>query len=374
MKENAGKVMTVLGLIDPEALGPTLPHEHTLTNLYFYAAPAKNPEEAKHFKEKVTLENLRFLHNNPYAIEENCINQDSDLIVKELELFKKAGGGSICELGPLMKQEGAFFEGPDFKINTNPKHWLGVRDIAKRSGVNIIVSIGLYLEMAHPEQIKDMTVEQLANSFIDVIRNGYGDTGIRPGILGETGVGPVLHDDEIKALKAMAIAQGETGLGVNVHVEPYTWQYDFRILDILEESGADLTRVALSHREACLVDRKWSFHDAVDHLVGICDRGASVEFDTCGDHDLFYTEYATWANPSDSQRAVAVEALCNRGHAKRVLLSQDTAHRYLFTSYGGTSFTHLLTTFRDLCLQNGVSEYDYETILVRNPKNLLTIK
>ena len=374
MKENAGKVMTVLGLIDPEALGHTLVHEHTLTNLLCYASPAEDPEEAKLFKEKITLENLRFVHDNPYAIEENCICQDSDLIVKELELFKKAGGGSICDLTTQKEENGAYFEGSDFKMITDTNHWLGVRDIAERSGVNIILSVGHYMERTHPKQIKEMTAERLAGSFIDVVRNGYGDTEIRPGILGEIGVGPVLHDEEIKVLRTVALTQAETGLGVNVHMEPYTWEYDFRVLDILEESGADLTRVAILDREASLTNRKWSFHDALDHLVAICDRGAFVAFDTCGNNDSFYTEYATWDNPSDAQRAIAVNSLCNRGHAKRVLLSQDTAHRYLFTSYGGSSFIHLLTKFRNMCLQNGVTEYDYETILVRNPKYLLTIK
>lgn len=377
MHENAGKVMTVLGLIDPKDLGKTLPHEHTTCNLQYYAEPSKDPEGAKYFKDHITLENLHFLHGNPYAIYENCICQDCDLIVRELQKYKNNGGGSICELGPLMKQEGADFvkdEKGNYKVVSDLKHWHDVVDISKRSGVHIISSIGLYLEMAHPDAVKEMTAEQLADSFIDVIRNGYGDTGIKPGIIGETGVGPVCTNEEIKALRAMGIAQRETGLGVNIHVEPYTYEYDFRILDTLEEVGCDLTRVVLSHREACLTNRNLTFDKAVDHYVGICDRGASVEFDTCGDNDEFYTDYATWDNPSDYDRAKAVHDLCMRGHAKRVFLSHDLAHRYLMTEFGGNGYSHVITTFRKLCMKYGVTEYDLDTIMIENPKRLLTIK
>ena len=62
-----GKVMTVLGTVDPEVLGPTLPHEHLLIDV---ACWFMEPEEASLSKMPICYYPLQVVLSNSFKQEE----------------------------------------------------------------------------------------------------------------------------------------------------------------------------------------------------------------------------------------------------------------------------------------------------------------
>ncbi len=363
MRKNAGKIMTVLGPIDPDMAGPTLSHEHLVVDLSMYAIPSTDPEEARQFHRSVTLDNLHYLRFNPYVVKENCIirntEDDIDFLVKEAKLFAKAGGKTIVDV--TMDGIGRDVE--------------AAREISKRAGVNVVSGCGNYVKASHPVYVAELSDEKLAQKYIGEIQNGFGETGIRPGIIGEIGTGKELEKDEIKVLRAAAMAQSETGLPINIHIPCSSWEHTHRILDILENAGADISHVALSHRCGCLVYPSLKFDDAIEHLEGLAQRGCYIEFDLVGCVYPFFTPTEVlWNHPSDRERAQSILALCQRGYSKNILLSHDACYRSYFSSYGGWAWTHVLTTFRHILKKVGISDYDYEKFMIHNPARMLTIR
>lgn len=356
MEQTKGKIMTVRGLIAPEALGTTISHEHLVFDLSCYLNPSTDPEEAKLFDKPVAIDNLHFVNNNPYGNRDNCVVRDPAIPIEELKLFTKKGGNSII----------------DVTLDDFGRDAAAMLEISEKADVNIVAGCGHYIKSAHPAYVHEMTVEQLAQEIIDEFRNGIQGTTARPGIIGELGTGFVLDPDEIKMLRAGALAQQEIGLAINIHLHPPV-RHAHQVLDILEEAGADLSRVVLSHLDGCLVHQDITLHEAVDYVASLADRGAYTEFDLCGNSGFFVTPEVSWWLPSDRERAVAISTLCHRGYGKHILLSHDVGHRHYLSSYGGWAYSHVLTGFKRTLLREGVSEYDYRQFMVENPARMLMI-
>ena len=66
--------------------------------------------------------------------------------------------------------------------------------------------------------------------------------------------------------------------------------------------------------------------------------------------------------------------LLSRGHADRVLLSQDVCHDSQLKRYEGNGYIYLHETFLPRLREAGVAESDIEQMTVRNPRRLLTIE
>ena len=96
----AGKVQTVLGLIEPGELGITLPHEHFIIDQtlggVFFKEPERLSERALAYQ-PVSLENLTWVRYHTKDSLDNQILSDVDTAVKEATLFKIEGGRSIVD-------------------------------------------------------------------------------------------------------------------------------------------------------------------------------------------------------------------------------------------------------------------------------------
>ncbi|XP_076359081.1 N-acetyltaurine hydrolase-like [Tachypleus tridentatus] len=101
METSSGKVQTVLGLVEPSALGYTLTHEHLshcATGKCFQ--PTTPPGYEKYTDTPYILENLGWIQQYPYSHKENMIFCGSDVqqaVLDDIKLFKLNGGGSIVE-------------------------------------------------------------------------------------------------------------------------------------------------------------------------------------------------------------------------------------------------------------------------------------
>ncbi|MBM3143247.1 MAG: phosphotriesterase-related protein, partial [Chloroflexi bacterium] len=88
----AGKVQTVLGVIESQNLGLTLTHEHLfIDGKCIFTEPEGASERALAY-EPVDWHNLSWLRYHPYENLDNMRLLDEQDAIDEAMLFKKAGG------------------------------------------------------------------------------------------------------------------------------------------------------------------------------------------------------------------------------------------------------------------------------------------
>ena len=309
-------VQTVLGRIDPSDLGVTLPHEHTQCALW-------------HVENRWDYWQL---------------TRDEPVILDELERFRKSGGRSLVDLT---------LPG----IGRDPR-WL--TGIAQASGLNVVMGCGWYRTAYYPPEarIDRRSVDDLAEELVREFEDGVGDSDVRPGIIGEIGTDkPWLSPAEERVHRAAARAARQTGLSITTHsvLSPV----GLAQLLVFEEEGLDPGRVAIGHSDS---------YPVLDHYLDIIRRGASIEFDFLG-----MTFTAVERHGEDRIVELLLELL-GRGHADRVLLSQDVCNDAQLRRYGGAGYTYLAERFLPRLRSAGVSDADIDTMTVANPRRLLTIE
>jgi phosphotriesterase-related protein len=308
-------VQTVLGPIDPGDLGFTLPHEHTQISLWHI------PARWDYWQ----------------------LTRDEPLILEELAAFREAGGGGIVDLTmPGVGRDPVWLAG-----------------IARASGLSVVMGCGWYRGAYYPAEtlIDRRSVDDLADELVREATDGVGDTGIRPGIIGEIGTDkPWVSALEERVHRAAARAARRTGLGLTTHsvLSPVGLEQ----LRIFEDEGADPSRVVVGHADS---------YPHLDHYLAIIERGAAIEFDFLG---MSFT-------PAERHgEGRIVELLCellSRGHVEHILLSQDVCHDSQLQRYGGNGYTYLASAFLPRLRDAGVSEAEIETLTVANPRRLLSI-
>ena len=167
------KINTVLGPVTPENLGITMCHVHLLSDLKV-AEQAKppstmTPEELKLLHHPVTTEMLHIIRrhvNDACAIDNNRL-EDLDIAIDELRAYKAKGGASMVETSVI-------------GLSRNP---LGLKEIAKGTGINIICGTGFYIGPSHPEMTKNATIEELTIFMVRELTVGIEDTGICAGFI-----------------------------------------------------------------------------------------------------------------------------------------------------------------------------------------------
>ena len=112
------------------------------------------------------------------------------------------------------------------------------------------MGISYYIERTYtPDMdIGNKTVDDIARQYIDEITNGVGDTGIKPGVIGEAGCSWPLTKNERKCLQAAAIAQLETGLPISIQ-PGFNVDSPMEIINILSATGVKPERIILGHME-----------------------------------------------------------------------------------------------------------------------------
>ena len=308
-------VQTVLGPIEPADLGYTLPHEHTQIALW-------------HIEGRWDYWQL---------------TRDEPVITGELDRFRAAGGSGLVDLTlPGVGRDPTWLAG-----------------LARTTGLHLVMGCGWYRGAHYPPEARfeRRTVDDLAAELVREAELGVGDSGIRPGILGEIGTDkPWLSALEERVHRAVARASRRTGLAITTHA--VLSPVGLAQLQVFEEEGADPARVVIGHSD--------SFPN-LDHYLAILGRGANLEFDFLG---MSFT-------PTERHgEARIVELLCellSRGFASQLLLSQDVCHDSQLARYEGRGYTYLSETFFPRLRAAGVADAEIETMTIANPRRLLTI-
>lgn len=340
----ADQIVTVLGPIAPEELGVTLSHEHLLFDLR--ALWEQPPPERAHLADaEPTLDNRGELSRDLYHSRPNLYLDDPALAARELRRFRDAGGTAVVDMTTI-------------GLAPNPN---ALRAISKATGVHVVAGAGYYRRKTLPDEVDARSIEALADELQGWVVEGMYGTQVRAGILGELGTASPIRPFEERQLRAAARVQRATGVPINVH--PDLWSHEhLRILDILEDAGADLAKVALSHCDQ-LLEPAWH--------ARIAERGAMLDFDTFGAEFTYDLDGSQ--EPRDTDRIACLLRLIDAGHAAQLLLSHDICSRIQLHRYGGTGYDHLHRSVVPRLLRAGVDQVDIGRMLVDNPRRFLTM-
>jgi phosphotriesterase-related protein len=339
MSELSGKIQTVCGPIEPAELGYTLTHEHLLLDI---SLPQERDDEGF----ELTIGNLgrvrRHWDRNPHDARLTSI----ELAIAELQYFKNAGGSSLVECTSI-------------GLERDPA---GMRRIAEATGLNIIMGCSYYVHHYHPPEVAALSETELTGRIVREIVEGAGDTGIRAGIIGEVGLYWPVHPDEIKALRASAAAQRETGAALMIHPGRNS-AAPLAAVRVVEQAGGDLDRTIMAHIDRTLFEP--------GDMRALAQTGCVLEFDLFGQESSYYP-LAPIDMPNDATRIDHLQRLIDEGFREQLVVAQDICHKHGLKRYGGDGYSHILENIVPLMRRKGLAETDIEAILINNPARLLT--
>jgi len=321
-----GKVNTVLGLASVENLGITLPHEH-----------------------------FAFAYPGWYA-DDTVAPYDYEAVLKtNLEVIKAAQKFKIATIIDAT---------PNDTGGRNPNLY---KELAQKTGMNIICSTGLYTEHeGAPAYFKTRLAwygtdisKMISALFIKEISEGIGNTGVKAGVIkcGTSGGGKI-SPYETAVLKAAAAAQKATGVPIITHTEAAG---GVEQAELFLGEGADPKKIMIGHV---------SNNKEIEYHKAILAKGVYIAFDRIG-LDIF--------TPTDVIVKIVAE-LCRQGFAKQILLSHDTVNVWLgrpietpeqvLKALANWRIDHISQNVVPVLKAQGVTEEQIKIMMVDNPKNL----
>lgn len=351
-------VMTVLGPIPASELGATLTHEHCVVDLTCWFMEPAEVSRKRDVDRPVDISLLADLRRRPFSTtRDNLVLGDEDLAIRELEYYRRAGGRSLVDVTP-------------YGLGRDP---LALQRISRATGLNIVMGTGFYVENAHPDWLRDLDADRLADIMVAESLEGVEGTGVRAGVIGEIGltgipkgygrrkVGAMTAEEE-KVLRAAARASLRTGLAVSVHLDPIEPRAALPAIDVLESEGLEPDRIIMDHMD--------QVHD-LDYHLATASRGVFVEYDSFG-REHYSEEWGydfDWGH--DSWRVRFAARLVTEGHAGQLLFSHDVCLKIDLRAFGGNGYAHVLNDIVPTLRSLGVADRVIEGILVDNPTRAL---
>jgi phosphotriesterase-related protein len=356
-----GTAQTVLGLVEPGALGVVMPHEHLFVDLTCMFDPPTEASDRSRAYAPFSLEHLGWIRTHYFRHHPNLVLDDEETAAFEVGLYKAAGGSTIVDVSTP-------------GIGRDP---LALARLSRATGVHVVMATGFYVAATHPVEVAAMTESEVAARLVEEIRDGVtlwpaaaGDqdwdpvpvrTGVRAGIVKVAASYP-LHPEERKVLRGAVAAQRATGAAITIHVGRHE-DSALEILGALRDADADLTRCSLDHLDLRV--------ERTETLLRIAESGCMLEFDLFG-HESSYYPLTSRDMPSDAQRLDVVGDLVARGRTSQLLVSQDICTRHRLVRYGGHGYRHVVEHISMRMRERGWADADIDAILVDNPGRLLT--
>jgi phosphotriesterase-related protein len=253
----------------------------------------------------------------------------------------------------------------------DPTAMFGGRDVrfmkrvAEETGVQIVACTGIYSYDYLPHYFENRDVDVMADHFVEDIEVGIQGTDIKAAFLkcAADAAGVTEHVEKIH--RAVARASVQTGAPIMAHSMPAVVTGP-RQVEIFAEEGVDPAKVQIAH---C------GDTDDVAYIEGLIERGVYVGLDRYG-LEMYL--------PMDKRNATAAELL-RRGHAERLLISQDFCATIdwfppeaaeVFETAGAIRnwsmtlvFEEVVPALRELGVLDDAS---FNTIFVENPRRWLT--
>jgi phosphotriesterase-related protein len=345
-----GRVQTVLGPVAPAELGVVSAHEHVLSDMSAYHLEPEALTDRERVHQPLSLKNLAWARAHRFCNLDNMRLNDRDLAAREVLRFKEAGGGTIVEMSPR-------------GMCRDPE---GLAYVARATGVHIVMGCGYYVGISHPADMDGRSKTQISDEIVSEIFEGAGDTGIRPGIIGEIGCSAPLSANEVKVLRAAAAAQRRTGAPMDVH-PGFDDAVALEIVGILKEAGAALDHTMVSHMD--------TFDFSLSTRLRLLEAGCYIGYDNFGNLGYPHLYLGKVVNlTTDLARIRDIKELIERGHLDRILLGQDVVFKDMLAAYGGYGYAHLLENAAPLMRDMGVAEEHIRAMLIDNPRRFLAFR
>ena len=322
MTPTSQKISTVRGPVDTGKLGQTLMHEHVFV---------LSPEVEQNFPEGWGDEEKRVA---------NAIARMNEL--------RAAGVDTIVDL----------------TVIGLGRYIPRIQRIAEKTDINIIVATGvytyndvpLYFHFRGPGTVLGGP-EFMADMFVRDIEEGIAGTGVKAAILkcatDEPGVTPGVE----RVLRAVAQAHRRTGVPISTHTHARK-RRGLEQQQIFKEEGVDLSRVVIGH-SGDTTD--------FDYLEELAAEGSYLGMDRFGIDTILSFE----------DRVNVVVEMCKRGHADKMVLSQDAAcfndwlpEEALPIVLPNWNFLHIHKDVIPALKDRGVTDGQVNTMLVDNPRKI----
>jgi phosphotriesterase-related protein len=332
-------IQTILGPIQPEALGTTLMHEHLLPRPQIPSPPAKPPFSAR---------------------------IDINDVVRELKHARDVYGlRSVVDCTP----------------RRSPQELDNMALLSRETGINVVVATGCMKEQYyHPASgnmssfwAYQLTPDQVADVMVEELSGGINGTRYRAGIIKVGTSKQRITEPEERLFRGAARAHLRTGFPITTHATLGTMGSEQA--QIFLEEGGDLRRVVIGHSD---LNGNPAYHE------GILRRGANVGFDTIGKQRFDYTRSDTAGYHryefekeqyfvSDQLRLQTLLELIRRGYAAQIIVSSDMGSEIdqnpeTLAAWG---YSFLLGRFLPEARERGLTEADQRRLLVDNPRQIL---
>lgn len=315
-------VQTVLGAVEGQSLGVVLAHEHV------------------RFRDEAVAEQW------PGRYDEQL---ELDAALVAVRAAKEHGVQSIFD--PT-----AMFGGRDVRF---------MRAVSEQTGVAIVACTGIYSYDHLPHYFENRDVDVMADHFVEDIEVGIQGTDIRAAFLKCAADAAGVTENVEKIHRAVARASVKTGAPIMAHSMPAVATGP-RQVEIFKEEGVDLSRVQIAH---C------GDSEDLDYIEGLLAQGVYVGLDRYG-LEMYL--------PMEKRNATAAELL-RRGHAQRLIISQDFCASIdwfppeaaeFFESQGAIRNWSMTLVFEEVVpalRELGVMDDEvFKTIFVENPRRWLT--
>ncbi len=227
-----------------------------------------------------------------------------------------------------------------------------IRTVSERSGVNIIVSSGMYITEEH--YMHRRRPADMAKYFIEECNIGIFGTSIKPGMLKcATGFSGITDINKLM-LDAMSIVQRETSLPVFAH-NTHSIKSGYEQIKVFEKNKINLEKVVIGH---C------SDTNDIEYLTDLAKSGCYLGFDR-----IYPAEF--------KRQARTMNELIQRGFEDKLLVSHDY---FAFSDSSGDSWDMICSSDRDFMTVHkmlfpelkrcGVSDEQIHKLTYENPKNL----
>ena len=347
ISELKGKIQTVLGLIEPEELGITLPHEHLISDGSCWYREPEEAGDLRMARSRVSMESLWWVRYHWFQNLDDMMLLNEQEAIEEISHFFLSGGRSVIEMS-------------NHGLGRDP---LSLARISRATNLNIVMGSGYYLAASLPDDFAGRPQEAITEEIVRDITEGVGNTGIKAGFIGEIGGSWPLDPREKKSLLAAVEAQKQTGAYLNVHPgqgEDAAWEQ----VEIMSLAGADLSRVCMDHMDRAVRDPK--------NRLKLLETGVTIEYDLFGREGYYPLSERLVDLPTDYQRIDEIMEIIDAGYLNQILISQDIWNKHQRRKYGGWGYDHILRNTVPVMKAKGMSQQEIDTIMIENPKRLLT--
>ena len=335
---------TINGVICREEVRLICPHEHLFLDMTHEAIEPVKEEDKLLFYGDITMKTLGALRRNPYIVRKNLILDDVDICAEELSFLEK----QECDLLIDVTSVGL---GRDIEK---------LRQISERTSIRIAVGCGFFVQETIG-RIASLSVDEIADEILDEIENGIGDTGIKPGVIGEVGTSEIIYETERKSLLAAAKAHRKSGLPIYLLTYPWS-RAGLEAIELLIAEGVLPGQICICHLDVSF-DR--------EYLLQVLEKGVYVEFDNFGKE--FYLErqpgaFSGGPFETDVDRVRMLKELVEKGYTRQLLLANDLCLKASLHAYGGWGYDHVFANIVPMMRQEGIASEAVHTIVEENPK------